>query len=453
MSKKKKINEEILEEAILSTEKQPYEVPKNWIWGNLNSFSSLIVDGSHNPPPKKNEGYPMLSGRNVLNGKINFETDRYVSEEDYQKEYRRTPIEPNDVLLTIVGTIGRTTVVPQEYSPFVLQRSVALIKPKINSNYLAYYFSSPYFQSYLQNNAKGTAQKGVYLKTLKSSVIPLPPFNEQKRIAEILERLLNKIEEAKHLIEEAKKTFELRRASILNQLFEKNHFVTLDENKEKRIPYKLPEGWKWKKLSEIGGLKRGKSKHRPRNDKKLFDGPYPFIQTGDVARAEKFIESYNQTLSEFGLAQSALFEEGTLCITIAANIADTALLAFDSCFPDSVVGFNSNHEYISNDYIHYYISTIKQELEHYAPATAQKNINLKVLNEVLVPVPPKDKYSSIMKVINSLEKKEDFALKQIDLERNIENLKQSILSKAFKGELGTTDPNDEPAIEFLKSIL
>ena len=102
--------------------------------------------------------------------------------------------------------------------------------------------------------------------------------------------------------------------------------------------------WDEKSLDELGSVGRGKSKHRPRDAEHLYGGPYPFIQTGDVKHAELYIKSYSQTYSEAGLAQSKLWPAGTLCITIAANIADTAILGLDACFPDSVLGFIANEE-------------------------------------------------------------------------------------------------------------
>lgn len=97
--------------------------------------------------------------------------------------------------------------------------------------------------------------------------------------------------------------------------------------------------WDFKTLDELGIIARGKSKHRPRNDKKLFGGAYPFIQTADVKKANLYISEYSETYNEVGLAQSKLWNPGTLCITIAANIADTGILSISACFPDSIMGF------------------------------------------------------------------------------------------------------------------
>ena len=97
--------------------------------------------------------------------------------------------------------------------------------------------------------------------------------------------------------------------------------------------------WVSLKLDEIGVVSRGKSKFRPRNDPSLFGGQYPFVQTGDVKNAGLYLTDYGQTYNETGLRQSALWEPGTLCITIAANIAETTILGIEACFPDSIVGF------------------------------------------------------------------------------------------------------------------
>ncbi|MFP3385674.1 restriction endonuclease subunit S [Tritonibacter sp. SIMBA_163] len=178
-------------------------------------------------------------------------------------------------------------------------------------------------------------------------------------------------------------------------------------------PYPLPESWAWARLPEVGELARGKSKHRPRNDRRLFDGgEYPLVQTGDVARANPFIVESESFYNDFGLQQSRLWPSGTLCITIAANIADTGILSIDACFPDSVVGYIPFEDDVDVTYFDYFIRTAKNDLEHYAPSTAQKNINLEILGEVLVPLPPKaelnricDRVSDLLKICKMLRQR------------------------------------------------
>ena len=174
---------------------------------------------------------------------------------------------------------------------------------------------------------------------------------------------------------------------------------------EEEIPFEIPENWVWSRLGDSGELKRGKSKHRPRNDERLFKGgEYPFIQTGDVARSKSngyLIETINGYYNDFGLAQSEMQPIGTLCITIAANIAECGFLGFDACAPDSIVCYNSLDK-TTEKYAFFYLIDAREEIEKYAPATAQKNINLGILNSLLIPLPPISEQQRIVAKLDEL---------------------------------------------------
>jgi type I restriction enzyme S subunit len=152
-------------------------------------------------------------------------------------------------------------------------------------------------------------------------------------------------------------------------------------------PTTNPKRWPLSTFREVGNLDRGKSRHRPRDAAELYGGPYPFIQTGDVANSKGRITRYSSTYSEAGLAQSKLWPKGTLCITIAANIAKTGVLDFDGCFPDSVVGFLPGKR-VSIAYIQGWLFFLQPTLEALAPQAAQKNINLEILRALPIPLPP-----------------------------------------------------------------
>lgn len=174
--------------------------------------------------------------------------------------------------------------------------------------------------------------------------------------------------------------------------------VDLDQS-----PFDLPVGWAWGRFPEIGIFGRGKSKHRPRNDPALFDGgEHLMIQTGDVARSQGVIETYTSKYNDFGLSQSLKWPKGTLCITIAANIADSGILSFDACFPDSVVGFIPASMFENARYFEYFVRTAKANLLEFAPATAQKNINLEILTQVLIPLPPLAEQRRIVAKVDEL---------------------------------------------------
>jgi type I restriction enzyme S subunit len=168
-------------------------------------------------------------------------------------------------------------------------------------------------------------------------------------------------------------------------------------------PFEQPARWAWGRFPELGTFGRGKSKHRPRNDPALFDGgEHLMIQTGDVARSQGVIETYTGKYNDFGLSQSFKWPKGTLCITIAANIADSGILSFDACFPDSVVGFVPSPMFENARYFEYFVRTAKANLLEFAPATAQKNINLEILTQVLIPLPPLAEQHRIVAKVNEL---------------------------------------------------
>jgi type I restriction enzyme S subunit len=214
----------------------------------------------------------------------------------------------------------------------------------------------------------------------------------------------------------------------------------------------LPEGWCWVGILQLGELDRGKSKHRPRNDPKLLGGPYPFIQTGDIKRADGFIREHFQTYSYFGLQQSRLWPTGTLCITSAANIAETGILSFPACFPDSVVGFSSTNEIVTR-WVELFFRVAKQDLSRYAPATAQKNINLEILSGLTVPLPPLNELKRMVDFLDEIHSKAK-AIESTCLQsmKRSDRLRSAVLKCAFTGQLVPQDSTDESASALLERI-
>lgn len=161
--------------------------------------------------------------------------------------------------------------------------------------------------------------------------------------------------------------------------------------------------WKPKSLDDLGFVARGKSKHRPRDAAFLYGGPFPFIQTGDVKRADLYITSYSQTYSEAGLAQSKLWPKGTLCITIAANIADSAILGLEACFPDSVIGFIAYESESDARFIKYKLDTIKNQYQQVSQGAAQDNLSLEKLLSFKLRVPEVDEQRRIADVLTAYD--------------------------------------------------
>ncbi|MYV52328.1 hypothetical protein GT042_07380 [Streptomyces sp. SID3212] len=201
-------------------------------------------------------------------------------------------------------------------------------------------------------------------------MVPLPPLAEQKRIAAALDHL----DALRAMLREA--------IALLDDLAQ-SVFVDMFGD-----PIVNSRGWPRRKLGKMGTLDRGVSKHRPRNDPALLGGEFPLIQTGDVAGSGGYITSFTSTYSDIGLNQSRIWPAGTLCITIAANIAKAGILTFDACFPDSVVGFTASPAKV--EYIRAWLSFLQETLEASASESAQKNINLAVLRGLEIPYPGED---------------------------------------------------------------
>jgi hypothetical protein len=207
---------------------------------------------------------------------------------------------------------------------------------------------------------------------LRNFPLLLPPLTEQRRIAAILDA-------ADALRQKRRQALRLR--DQLSQAI----FIEMFGD-----PVANPNGWKTRRLGDIGTLDRGVSKHRPRNAPELLGGIHPLIQTGDVANCDGYIRTFTSTYSDLGLRQSKKWPAGVLCITIAANIAKTGVLTFDACFPDSVVGFQPGDE-ATTEYVQVWLSFLQKTLAATAPESAQKNINLEILRNLMVPIPPIEK--------------------------------------------------------------
>lgn len=169
---------------------------------------------------------------------------------------------------------------------------------------------------------------------------------------------------------------------------------------------KYNESWQDKQLAELGTFQRGKSRHRPRNDPKLFKaGEYPLVQTGEIKAANLYVRSHNARYNDFGLSQSVIWPKNTLCITIAANIAETALLGYPMCFPDSIVGFNADPNESSELFMHYVFTYIRKSIQNSASGSIQDNINIDYLTGMNFKIPEKQYQDKIVDILSALDKK------------------------------------------------
>lgn len=212
----------------------------------------------------------------------------------------------------------------------------------------------------------------------------------------------------------------------------------------------IPKHWEVRRVKQVTKILRGKFTHRPRNDPSLYDGPYPFIQTGSVAGAKKFITEYKQTLNDRGLAVSKMFPKGTLCMTIAANIGDVAILDFEACFPDSVVGFVPRSS-LDRDFLFFVFRCMKQELLADAPVNTQGNLNVERIGMKGIPFPPLEEQQTITKGIEAETGAFDTAIARTEREITLmQEYRTRLTADVVTGKLDVREaadklPDPEPA--------
>jgi len=371
----------------------------------------------------QNDGYPMINVRCVQDGFIDMTKSRSANYELATTKWKHFQIEEGDILFTISGTIGRSAIVKKSDLPLLMNTSVVRFRPLTNEldrRFLYHIVRGKKFQDDLINQSTGTAIKNVGPSHLKKITISYPPLPEQKCIVAKLDQAFEAIDKAKANVERnlqnAKDLFQ----SELNRIFSQKG-----------------DGWVEMTLVDVAReFGRGKSKHRPRNDKSLYNGGYPFVQTGDVRNAHKIILDHSQTYNEKGLAQSKLWEENTVCITIAANIAETAILNFKACFPDSIIGFIANPKISDNHYVYYVLQHFKEELKKLGKGSAQDNINLGTFENHTFPFPDVKTQQLIVANLDTLDEKViRLESRYADELISLDELKKSILQKAFNGEL------------------
>lgn len=352
-------------------------------------------------------GEPWLSIADMNQGRTITRTKEQITTAGANKGRQ---VAPGTVLLSFKLSIGK---VARAGIPLFTNEAIAALPIKrtdlLDEEFLARALEHADLSGSSNRAAMGATLNKMKLKQVQ---IPLPPLPEQRRIAAILDH-------ADAL--RAKRRQVLTHLDSLTQAI----FLSMFGN-----PVTNEFGWRLERLSDLGTLDRGISKHRPRNDPALLGGKHPLIQTGDVANSGGHVTRYNSTYSDFGLRQSRMWPAGTLCITIAANIAKTGILRFDACFPDSIVGFTSDPK--TTAFVQVWLGFLRETLEASAPQSAQKNINLATLRNLEVPSPDQsllDEFAARISVITDQTSQVRLALAADD------ELFASLQARAFRGEL------------------
>lgn len=496
MAKNKKVEislEEKLEKALIPVEEQPYKIPDNWVW---TKYDVLFSDISKNEKKIEEKNY-------LENGKIAIVSqgkDKIVGYSDILK------VEPYKEELPLIIFGDHTLNVKYIDFPFYIGADgVKVLKTTsiIISKFLFY----------LLNNLKtftliNTGYRRHY-PILKKLFFPLPPINEQRRIVEKLDFLFEKTKKAKEIIEEIKVDIENRKISILDRAFKgvltskwRNENKVSDvkellkfindekikkweeeclqaekegKKKPKKLiireiedmivpteeqPYKLPNSWVWVRLGDISEkISKGTT---PRGDDGYTEEGVNFLRVENIGNNNSINLSNIKYISEKthnGFLKRSILEEKDILISIAGTLGRTAIVKKEDLPANinqaiSFVRLIDNNKVLENFIVFYLNSpTIKAILLSQVKVTAIPNLTLEIISDIKFPLPPLEEQQEIVRILDEVLENENKVKELLELEERIDILEKSILNKAFKGELGTKNSSDEPAIELLKEIL
>ena len=404
----------------------PFEVPESWVWTTFGNVCKKLTDGSHNPPPKRSNGYTVISAQNIKNGKIVFtDKDRYSDELGFQKENPRTQITNGDIILGIIGgSIGNVAIFDLSV-PVIAQRSISIIDTYVSNIYCFYLLQSTIFQSLFLEKSIGNAQAGVYLGELDKLYIPLPPLSEQQRIVAEIKKwfaLIDQIEQGKvdmqTIIKQTKsKILDL---AIHGKLVPQDPndepaiellkrinpgFTPCDNGHYTQLPFETHQNWSWTTLGKIGKWQSGSTPNRLNKD--YYNGNIPWLKTGDLN--DGYITHIPESITEKALNETSVKLNPTGSVLIAmygATIGKIGMLTFPATTNQACCAcevFNG----IDKEFLFLFLLSHREEFIKMGGGGAQPNISKEKIINTYIPLPPFAEQKRIVNTVNVLFTKLD----------------------------------------------
>ena len=455
MAKKKQIEltiEEKLKNTLVPKEEQPYKIPNNWCWVRLGNITQ-IKGGKRIPKGtsllKENTGYKYIRVTDMKNGTVLNDDIHYISKDIYNKISNYT-ISKNDIYITCAGTIGRVGIIPVEFDGANLTENAdKIIIKHINKNLLVKVLSSYIVQKQIQEVITTGCQPKLAIKKIEQLKIPLPPINEQQRIVERIESLFAKLDRAKELIENTLAQFEQNKMAILHKAFIGE--LTAKWRKENNIDL---SSWQEKTIDELcTSLKYGTSK------KSKLEGSVVVLRMGNLQNGEIDWSNLMYTDDKDDI-EKYLLKKGDVLFNRTNSpelVGKTSIYRGE--YPAIYAGYLIKLDYgkdIIGEYLNYMMNSTKAKHYCYTVKTdgvSQSNINAKKIGAFEIPVPTIEEQQEIVNILDKLLAKYN-KIKNLEQQlEKIELLKKAILAKAFRGELGTNNPDEESAENLLKEIL
>ncbi len=412
------------------------KVPRHWDVKrvkNIATYNDEALDEKTHPDFEME--YVDISSVNLVDG---IKSTEVTSFEKAPSRARRKVKDGDTIVSTVRTYLKAIAAIRNPPENLIVSTGFAVIRPKpgFDSGYLGYLLQSEGFVGDVVANSVGVSYPAINASFLAALPAVQPTLEEQQAIARFLDQKTAQID-----------ALIAKKQTLLEKLVEKrtaliSHAVTkgLDPNekmKDSGVEWlgQVPEHWEVKCMKHLTRMLRGKFTHRPRNDPRFYNGEYPFIQTGDIANASKYITKFSQTLNEEGLSVSKEFPAGTLVMTIAANIGDMAILNFNACFPDSIVGFVPK-ENVDLDYLYYIFVAMRQQLMSTAVLNTQLNLNIdRISNQFAVLPPLKEQVNIVSYLENGLNKQIDQEAHIVDAIEKLKEYRSALITHAVTGKI------------------
>ncbi len=434
--------EELLEQALVPEEEQPYEVPENWVWIKLEP----LIDTLNGYPfdselfsNKPSDGFPLIRIRDVVRGY----TETYTSQECSEIYHVKT----GDIL---IGMDGDFNIATWKSGVSYLNQRVCKIKSVNNrvllDKYMLYYLPRPLKE--IQDTTSSVTVKHLSVKNIQAIAFPLPPISEQQRIVDRIENLFTKLDQAKEIAQNALDSFETRKAAILHKAFSGE--LTAKWREEHGVSR---ESWVQSNLSSVC--------------KSIFDGDHmpppksesgvPFLVISNINKGFLSFENTRHVPYEYydKLSESRKPELGDVLYSIVGSYGIPVIVDDDKdfCFQRHIALLKPSN--IETRFLWYLLQTnmMFQKVTEIATGTAQLTVPIKGLRQISFELPTMFEQQEIIRLLDNLLRKEQKAIQLVDVLEKIELLKKAILARAFRGELGTNDPSEENELKMLKEVI
>lgn len=430
-------------------------LPSKWKLCRLKSVANIRY-GLGQPPAELSSGVAMIRATDVDAGKIR--PDNLLRVDPAELPLDRNPyLKAGEIIVVRSGAYtGDSAIVPPALDGAVAGYDMVATVTHASSQFVAYGLLSKYvLEDQILLLTLRAAQPHLNAEELGSVVFAMPPTREeQQRIVAYLDASCAAIDAAVAAKRRQLETLDALALAVIHQAVTRgiNAAVKLRQSGMDWLS-EVPEHWQVQQIKRTCEIVRGKFTHRPRNDPAFYGGEYPFVQTGDITAARKYIHTYSQTLNDLGLSVSKTFPRGTLVMSIAANIGDVAILDFDACFPDSMVGLIPGHKTDLN-FLYYMMRAMKGIMLRSAVISTQLNLNNVRIGTNFAAFPPLKEQKTIGEYLDAKEQ-DALAVKET-LNRQIATLtayRKSLIHECVTGQRRVTEADVQRARQYSSARL